>query len=425
LGNADSTIREKEEQRQFMEDAISRNEQCYDLIIDNSGDGIVIAVDDRLIYANTTAVKKFEANDVTELIGMKLTDLIHEDFTAKTDERIAQFIKSKTGTPFIEINLKSLSGKKIFVEGSLNHIVYRGKPASLAIFRNITAQEKINSLKNDIIEKDRQIIESNEYNRAIMEFFSNMSHELKTPLNIILGSIQLLSIRGEEDLPENFENKLRKYLLIMKQNTFRLIRIVNNIIDTTKYDSGYLNISMHNQNIVSIVEEITLSAGDYIRNRGITLVFDTNIEEKIIAVDADKIERIMLNLLSNSIKFTDEGGSISVNIYDKGDSVEISVKDTGIGIPEEKQNIIFDRFGQVDKTFTRNREGSRIGLSLVRMLAEMHGGTVSVRSKIGEGSEFIIMLPANLIEEENDCAFTTESKVDKINIEFSDIYSVD
>jgi signal transduction histidine kinase len=211
----------------------------------------------------------------------------------------------------------------------------------------------------------------------------------------------------------------------MKQNTFRLIRIVNNIIDTTKYDSGYLNISMHNQNIVSIVEEITLSAGDYIRNRGITLVFDTNIEEKIIAVDADKIERIMLNLLSNSIKFTDEGGSISVNIYDKGDSVEISVKDTGIGIPEEKQNIIFDRFVQVDKTFKRNREGSGIGLSLVRMLAEMHGGTVSVRSKIGEGSEFIIMLPANLIEEENDCAFTTESKVDKINIEFSDIYSVD
>jgi PAS domain-containing protein len=103
LGNADSTIREKEEQRQFMEDAISRNEQCYNLIIDNSGDGIVIAVDDRLIYANTTAVKKFEANDVTELIGMKLTDLIHEDFTAKTDERIAQFIKSKMGTPFIEI----------------------------------------------------------------------------------------------------------------------------------------------------------------------------------------------------------------------------------------------------------------------------------------------------------------------------------
>jgi len=111
----------------------------------------------------------------------------------------------------------------------------------------------------------------------------------------------------------------------MKQNCYRLLRLANNLIDITRIDSGFFEISLSNCNVVEVIEDITLSVAEYIRNKGISLQFDTDVEEKVIAIDADKIERIMLNLLSNAVKFTENQGSIYVNIKDKGESIEVSV----------------------------------------------------------------------------------------------------
>lgn len=170
------------------------------------------------------------------------------------------------------------------------------------------------------------------------------------------------------------------------QNCYRLVRLINNLIDVTKIDAGYFQLNMSNENIVSLVENITL-------------IFDTDVEEKIIACDTDKIESILLNLISNAVKFTECGGSIFVSLMDTGENVIISVKDTGIGIAKENQNLIFERFIQVDKSFTRNREGS----------------------------EFIITLPVyhapSKEESLNTNNFLIHDNVEKINIEFSDIYS--
>lgn len=134
----------------------------------------------------------------------------------------------------------------------------------------------------------------------------------------------------------------------------------------------------------------------------------------------------MLNLLSNCIKFTDDDGSIFVNIFDGEEYITLSVEDTGIGIPEEKVEIIFDRFRQVDKSFTRNYEGSGIGLSLVKSLVEMHDGTISVESKYGVGTKFTIKLPVKVLnkskERVNISNNIINTCVEKINIEFSDIY---
>ncbi|MPN34440.1 Adaptive-response sensory-kinase SasA [bioreactor metagenome] len=142
-----------------------------------------------------------------------------------------------------------------------------------------------------------------------------------------------------------------------------------------------------------------------------------------MAFDLDMIERIMLNLLSNAIKFTNETGTIEVNVYDKNQSVIISVKDSGIGIPEDKLLSIFDRFTQVDNTLRRKSEGSGIGLSLVRSLIELHAGTIYVKSRLGEGSEFVIELPAKLTDEDSTISSAKiASNVERIHIEFSDIY---
>jgi len=131
-----------------------------------------------------------------------------------------------------------------------------------------------------------------------------------------------------------------------------------------------------------------------------------------------------LNLLSNALKFTDENGNIEVEIGNRENSVYISVKDDGIGIQEDKLEVIFQRFRQVDKSFTRNREGSGIGLSLVKALVEMHEGTIIVNSEYGQGSEFIVELTILTINEEaNDKMYSQheDSRLERIRVEFSDI----
>lgn len=281
--------------------------------------------------------------------------------------------------------------------------------------------------KKIILEKQKELEANNvklrEYEKLRTDFFANISHELRTPLNIIYSSQQMM----ENILLEKKQNvgNINNYLKMMKQNSFRLIKLVNNLIDMTKIDATIYEIKPLNCDIVSLVENITMSTAEYIESKGISLTFDTEFEEKVISCDPEKIERIILNLLSNSIKFTHADGSIFVNIYMRDGKVNISVKDTGIGIPDEMKELIFDRFIQVDKSINRNREGSGIGLSLVKSLVEMHNGSISVNSVIGQGSEFIISLPDVQTDKncgENYFKCLEDQRVERINIEFSDIY---
>ena len=161
----------------------------------------------------------------------------------------------------------------------------------------------------------------------------------------------------------------------------------------------------------------------YANDKGISLIFDTDCEELITACDPDKIERILLNLLSNSIKNTDVGGNIFVSLTSNEDVVSISVKDNGNGIPSDKLSKIFDRFEQVDKCLNRSYEGSGIGLSLVHSLVDMHNGSIAVNSKLGFGSEFKFTIPNNLVSNTSECnCIVSENRIERCNIEFSDIY---
>lgn len=209
-----------------------------------------------------------------------------------------------------------------------------------------------------------------------------------------------------------------------------MLRLINNLIDSTKIDAGYFEPNMVNCNIVNVVEEITLSVAEYIKSNNLNLIFDTDIEEKIIACDLDKIERIILNILSNAVKFTSSDGNIFVNMFDGEEFITITIEDTGIGIHKDKLDIIFDRFRQVDRSFTRNHEGSGIGLSLVKSLVEMQGGTISVESKLGVGTKFAIKLPVKLIDNSKSKKIAKllhnnlSGHVERIKIEFSDIYTI-
>ncbi|KNF08236.1 sensor histidine kinase ResE [Gottschalkia purinilytica] len=214
---------------------------------------------------------------------------------------------------------------------------------------------------------------------------------------------------------------------VMKQNSYRLLRLINNFIDLNKMDVGFFTIELKNKNIVKTIEDITLSIVEYTNMKGIEVIFDTNCENISMAFDEEKIERVMLNLLSNAIKFTSSGGKIYVSVYDKENKVEISVKDTGIGIPEDMIDNILNPFIQVDPSLRKSVEGNGLGLTLVKSIVELHDGNILVQSEYKKWTKFIIELPKTIIEQQEEDEITNDefvdTRIERINVEFSDIYS--
>lgn len=263
--------------------------------------------------------------------------------------------------------------------------------------------------------------------RMRSEFFANLSHEFRTPLNIILSASKLLEYTLQEYPKDPEIEKYLTYICNIKQNGYRLLKLVNNLIDITQIDSGYYKMYFSNYNIIYIVEEIVDSVVNYAESNNISIIFDTEVEEEVIACDPEKIERIMLNLLSNAIKYAKLPGHINVLISLEQDYIVIAVQDNGVGIPPDKIETIFERFIQVNDLLTRPKEGSGIGLSLTKALVEMHGGNISVLSTLGEGSTFEVRLPRIQVKEEQRYTeserFGFESNLERCHVEFSDIYT--
>lgn len=257
------------------------------------------------------------------------------------------------------------------------------------------------------------------------EIFANASHELKTPLSVIYSANQMMNMYLNKGSLIKDSDKVSTYNNIIKQNCFRLTRLINNITDLTKCRSGYLDFIISNVNIVEVVKNITRTVSEHFESKGIKIEFYTDIEVKTIACDTDKIERIMLNLISNSIKFSENEGIIVVSIHDKGDAVEIKVSDNGIGIDSKHIDYIFERYYQADKSISRNVEGSGIGLPLVKEFVELHSGQITVESEVGKGSTFTVELPVKIAEDKVDYVHPSAvNKIDMIDIEFSDIYNL-
>lgn len=280
--------------------------------------------------------------------------------------------------------------------------------------------DHISSKKNKKnLEISKKIAE--DANMAKNKFIANISHELRTPANVISSSVQL--IKRKTEIKDDIDKKsLISSLDMIEINSYRLIRLVNNIIDVTKADTGFKSIVFKNVEIISLIENTVLSVVPFAETRNLNIVLDTEIEELIMAVDIEKIERIILNLLSNAIKFSYEKGTIFTHISRKDDMLTILVKDEGIGIAKESIDKIFDRFVQIDNEFTRLNEGSGIGLSLVKSFIDLHDGKIQVESELGKGSCFIISLPIKKVEGEE---VVYNSMIEGYNTitELSDIYN--
>jgi signal transduction histidine kinase len=281
----------------------------------------------------------------------------------------------------------------------------------------------IKEIYRKIILSKEEMNYDTENSKAKSSLILNMYHELKTPISVILGAIKLMESKDLEDFQGR--QSVYKHMKIIKSNSYRLLRLLNNILDISRINSGNMSINPRNCNIAYLAEEITQSVSSYAEAKNLKLEFFTDTEEIITAVDEDKFERILLNLLSNAIKFSGQNGRVAVYVKAHKDRVLISVSDTGPGIPPSMHQAIFERFRQVNSSLTRHGEGSGLGLSIVKSYVELHGGKIYLKSEEGKGSEFTVELPVRLVPDDNGSRTSKSNDscriTDSVNVEFSDI----
>ena len=216
-------------------------------------------------------------------------------------------------------------------------------------------------------------------------FFANISHELRTPLTLIIGKLELLLMR--EGMPLNLFSNLKETLL----NATQMNTLLSELLEVFKYDQRNIHLRNVNTDVVKFMHSIFLSFSSLMELKEINYTFYSEKEEEWIGFDPQQMRKVFNNLLSNALKYTHKGGCISVSVKSNADQVFIDVKDTGIGIPDDMKERIFERFVRVENA--SNSKGTGIGLSLSRCICEAHGGTLDVESKIGEGSNFTVSIP--------------------------------
>ena len=275
----------------------------------------------------------------------------------------------------------------------------------------------------------KQIKRKNKINKELYkvltvqeEYIANMSHELKTPLNVILSAAQLLDVYCESGVLDENKDSTVKHIDSIKRNSYRLSKLINNIIDLSKIESGIFELNLSNNNIVEVVEDMVMAVTEFTKSRGLNITFDTDVEEKIIACDPGKVDKVVLNLISNAIKFSKIGGQIFVNIKDNINFIEISVEDNGIGIETKYFYSIFNKYSQIDKSLSRGAEGTGVGLNLVKSIVELSGGSIKVESELGVGSKFIVKFPLKQVLIEKFQFNSMRNEKQNIQVEFSDVY---
>jgi signal transduction histidine kinase/ligand-binding sensor domain-containing protein/DNA-binding response OmpR family regulator len=278
--------------------------------------------------------------------------------------------------------------------------------AGVLYFRYISIQKlkrqfALEQIKNQAAQQRKESERIHELDMLKLKFLTNLSHEFRTPISLILGPTETL-LSQEKNKDSSAE------LHIVKRNAKRLLNLVNQLLDFRKMEEHELKLQPSEGDLVSFIKEVCDSFKDISERKKIDFVFNTKVDQLYTAFDHDKIERILFNVLSNAFKFTLEGGKISLQLEKTERNsdpsnvwVAIKITDTGIGIPHDKKEKIFDRFFQNSTSASILNQGTGIGLSITKEFVKMHGGTIEVESEIEKGTSFKINLPFTPLTPQN------------------------
>lgn len=369
LKKVDESLEAEIHQRRSVATELEVTKANFSSIVEKTRDGILIVDKEGIVlYANPAAATLF---------GREEEELLDHPFGFPL-----------TAGETTELEIRRSDDAKCVAEMRLDDTEWRGEDAYLATLRDVTERKRLLAEAKRINEELRQA------NQIKDDFIANVSHELRTPLATISNVLAnaLAGVWGA------LSDEARSELRTGHTNAQRLASMVNNLLDMSTIQAGRVSLEKSQVDMPALIGSVTESVKAKAKEKGIALMTSHDPDLGLVFCDPMKIVRVLTNLVGNALKFTGEGGTISIAIQNGREDARISVSDTGRGIAEENQMLIFERFQQVDRTDAGGEKGTGLGLAIVKELVELHGGTISVQSELGKGSTFSFTLPVYSLE---------------------------
>jgi PAS domain S-box-containing protein len=364
--------------------ALRRSEERLSSIIDSAMDAIITMDENQHVVLFNAAAEKIFGCSASEVIGKPLDRFLPERFRAIHRKHVQRFgttgVSARSMSSLGTLYGQRANGEEFPLEATISHSRTGGQTLYTVILRDITERKQSEELA-------RRYAHTQELDRLKAEFFANISHELRTPLALILGPVRKMLAAGEMSQAD------RRDLEVVERNAALLLRHVNDLLDLSKLEVGKMNAEYAETDLARLGRLVASHFTALASERG--LGYHIDIPQSLPAhVDPHKIERVLVNLLSNAFKFTPAGGSVRLTIHQDNDRAVMEVEDTGPGIPPHMRETIFERFSQIDAGANRQFVGTGLGLSIVKQFVSLHGGRVTVgRAHSGGGSLFRVELP--------------------------------
>ncbi|MEJ2185346.1 MAG: ATP-binding protein [Gemmatimonadota bacterium] len=374
--------------RTEVEAARRESEERYRFVAESASDGIItIDADAVILFANRAAEKIF-GQSITDMVGRPLTNYIPERHRADQGESLHRYLDTViTSNPDAALQLTGLrrGGREVTLEISFGEYVKSGEHVFTGIVRDVTERKRV----EQILKRAKE--EAERANQAKSDFLSRMSHELRTPLNAILGFAQLMQM---DELDEDQSESVDQILTAGRH----LLALVDEVLDIARIEAGRMSLSPEPVPVEEIVQEAWGLVRQRAAERGIEFTANPDACNVHVLADRQRLKQVLLNLMSNAVKYNKEGGSVRVDCSADTGMVRISVADTGEGIPESKMEHLFEPFERLGAEET-GVEGTGIGLALSKGLVEAMDGLMGADSDEGEGSTFWLELPVAEVED--------------------------
>lgn len=382
-------------ERKAQERMVRRASQQTSLILENATDGIVTIDDEQRIVRFNPEAERIWGYSAEEVLGKDLTMLLPVYIRSEHLHHVHRFRDAEAKGQRMQDRALQLSGltkdgRQFPAEVGISKAEVDGQMQYTAFVKDITQRK---AMEAEIVAAMER---AEDANRAKSAFLANMSHELRTPMNAIIGYAEILREDAEDEGTDQIIPDLDKIISAGKH----LLSLINDVLDLSKVESGKMDLYLEDFDVRETIDEVASTVQSLVAKNNNRLVLELEPDLGDMHADLTKVRQILMNLLSNASKFTHEG-SITIDVSSKGEAparhILIKVRDTGIGIPADKLEHVFEEFAQADDSTTRNYGGTGLGLALVRSFVEMMGGHISVESVVGEGSTFTVDLPARVV----------------------------
>jgi hypothetical protein len=364
------------------EKALRESEEKYHTLVEKGNDGIIIIQDGLLRFANSKIVE-VTGFSLEEVLGKSFADFVSPEYRGVVVDRYKKRMSGEEVPNRYEIEILSKDGGKIPVEINASVIEYEGRPADMAIIRDITERKKAEDELKEAYEKLKELDKMKD------DFLGTVTHELRTPLTSIMGSLDLILDKKTGKLGE----EQRNLLSIAEKESLRLNSLIGDLLDLTRTEDRLRKLSFERLSLEKVINNAIEEMEILAEKRHISIQKHVQEDLPPIIGDEKQLKRAITNLLNNAVKFNREKGKIKVEARRKEDFIEVSVEDTGIGIPKKDIDKVFDKFYRVDIGITRRYGGTGLGLAIVKRIVEAHGGKVWAESEVGKGSTFTFTLP--------------------------------